>query len=216
MTRHSLQPDADTVERLIFQVRGIQAARVVTDAHGDIDKIHVVGLPGRSAKQIVRDIESIVFVQGGIKLDHRKISLVQVANGVMQDNEARLQLLDVAYEPERPGTPITVTLGLYERHVRGVSLGYIGDEHGPLPLAAWATTHAITQFVGKEIKLRVMQVTEHTLGNLDTCLSQVNLDWARGNETLLGISLLGADPATAAARSVLDALNRPLARILVR
>lgn len=214
MTRPSVPLNASAVEQLIHQVRGIQAVRVITDAHGSIDKIHAVGLPGRSAKQIVRDIESILYVQGKIRLDHRKISLVQVSDGIAQRQETRLMLLDVVCEPDDPGAPVTVTLGLNERQARGVSPSNTGDEDDPLRPAAWATIDAITQFVGKEVELRIEQIAENVLGDLRICVSHVDLAWARGNETLLGISMVGTDRATAAARSVLDALNRPLTRLL--
>src|SRR5690242_18490706 len=76
--------DTTAVEALIGQVRGVIAVRVVRDAQDQIDEIHVVGSPGRSAKQMVRDVESILYVRGGLRVDHRKISLVQIAETAIQ------------------------------------------------------------------------------------------------------------------------------------
>src|SRR6266498_4299350 len=88
--------DVAKVEELLSQVRGVMAVRVVLEEHGQIDELHIVGSPGRSAKQMVRDIESLLFVRGGVRVDHRKISLVQIAESAIQPAQVRVQLLNIA------------------------------------------------------------------------------------------------------------------------
>ena len=111
--------DGAALEQLIYQVRGVHAARLVTDTGGKINEVHVVGTPRRSAKQIVRDIESILYVRGGIRLDYRKISLVQVAESAVQNVAPRLQLIDVAPTASAGGASVVVTLGLRDEQVHG-------------------------------------------------------------------------------------------------
>ncbi|NTU79228.1 MAG: hypothetical protein HGA45_07465 [Chloroflexales bacterium] len=211
MTIPSQQSDVTTFEQLIFQVRGIQAARVVTDQNGAIDEVHVVSLPGRSAKQIVRDIESILYVRGGVRLDHRKVSLVQLAEDLEQPQGARMLLLEVS----RSAPQVAVTLGLRGRRARGVSVGDDYTDSGPLVPAAQATLSAIAQLIGAQADLRVAAVAEHAFGDLPVCLSQVTIARDGNLETLLGISMVRDDPARAAACAVLDAVNRTLMRPLV-
>src|SRR6476661_6527134 len=87
--------DVAKIEELLGQVRGVLAVRVVTDEQGQIDELHVVGSPGRSAKQMVRDVESLLYVRGGVRIDHRKISLVQIAESAIQPAQVRVRLLEI-------------------------------------------------------------------------------------------------------------------------
>ena len=84
MTAERAMIDVAKIEELLSQVRGVMAVRVVLEAQGQIDELHIVGSPGRSAKQMVRDIESLLFVSGGVQVDHRKIGLVQIAESAIQ------------------------------------------------------------------------------------------------------------------------------------
>ncbi len=212
MTSASQPPDAATLEQLIYQVRGIQAARVVTGQSGVIDEVHVVSLPGRSPKQMVRDIESILYVRGGVRLDHRKVSLVQLDERRRAPQGPRLVLQAVCYEADGPS--VEVTLGLHERQARGVCSDPSVIGGAPLGVTAQATLSALATLVGGALELRLEQIALHDFGGLRSCLSQVSLTTESGAETLLGISMLRDDVPAAAARAVLDAVNRPLLRLL--
>ena len=95
--------DVAKIEELLSQVRGVMAVRVVLEEQGQIDELHIVGSPGRSAKQMVRDIESLLFVRGGVRVDHRKISLVQIAELAIQPAQVRVRLLDISHTIRRSG-----------------------------------------------------------------------------------------------------------------
>lgn len=209
MTKPSQHHDPAGLEQLIYLVRGIQAARVVTSENGTIDEIHVVGLPGRSAKQMVRDIESILYVRGGVRLDHRKVSVVQLEEGSPQRQTPRVLLLAV----EVAGSQVAVTLGLRERQVVGTAEGGAQCDN-LVALTAQATVAAIGKLIVVPAELRVEQTALQPFGELKVCLCHLSMVTDLGVETLLGISMLREDPGAAAARAVLDALNRPLLRLL--
>jgi hypothetical protein len=197
-------------EQLIFQVRGIQAARVVTDTHGAIDEIHVVGSPGRTPKQIVRDIESILYVRGGVRLDHRKVSLVQLADTPAPRPALRVMLRHVRQEMGALGPKITVALGLNDQHIEGVSEGEAYTEAVQIQTAAAATVTALGKLIGAAGELQLELIVQQELGNLPICLSHLTLSTDQRLETLLGVSVVRNDITGAAARSVLDAVNRRL------
>jgi hypothetical protein len=52
---------------------------VVTTPLGEVSEIHVLAQSGLAPKQIVRNIESALLAQLGLKVDHRKISIAQTA-----------------------------------------------------------------------------------------------------------------------------------------
>jgi len=67
-------------ENLLTSLEGVLSARVVTTPLGEVSEIHVLAQSGLSAKQIVRNVESALLAQLGLKVDHRKISIAQTAD----------------------------------------------------------------------------------------------------------------------------------------
>ncbi|GAB4428767.1 MAG: hypothetical protein OHK0015_12030 [Chloroflexi bacterium OHK40] len=207
------QHDGAALEQLIYQVRGVHAARLVTN-NGTINEVHVVGTPQRSAKQIVRDIESILYVRGGVRLDYRKISLVQVAEGAIQGGSSRPQLIDVVAHNRDDGPMVVVTLSLRDEQAQGVGAQPPGQPADLPRLAAQATVNALENWVRPSYRVQLEQLQRQPFGALEVYLAQLALESEGGVETLLGISMLRGDELLAVAKAVLDAGNRRIERLL--
>ena len=54
------------------------AARIVADHDGRIAEVHILSLPHKHAKQVVRDVQSVAMATFGVDLDRRIISVVQL------------------------------------------------------------------------------------------------------------------------------------------
>jgi len=67
-------------ENLLTSLTGILSARVVVTPQGEVSEIHVLTMNDIPAKQVVRNIESALMAQLGMKIDHRKISVAQTAD----------------------------------------------------------------------------------------------------------------------------------------
>ncbi len=67
-------------ENLISSLTGVMSARIVVTPQGEISEIHVLTAGEIQAKQVVRNIESALMAQLGVKIDHRKISVAQTAD----------------------------------------------------------------------------------------------------------------------------------------
>ncbi len=206
--------DEAAVEQLIGQIRGVLAVRVVADGQGQIDEVHVVGTPERSAKAMVRDVESILYVRGGVRVDHRKISLVQIAETTIQPLLPRVALLDVAQSGEDELSGMLVTLGMGELRVQGAGRARPGHPAAPAWLAGYATTHALDQLIGGRGQFHLENVQRRDFGALPVYLAHLTLTTDEGMEMLLGISVLRDDEPAAVARAILDAVNRRLQRLL--
>jgi hypothetical protein len=206
--------DADKIEDLVAQVRGVMAVRVVQDGQGQIDELHVVGSPGRSAKQMVRDVESLLYVSGGVRLDHRKISLVQIAESVMQPTEVRVQLLSIAHSAADQPPTLTVTLAMGDHRVQGVGRARPDHDDPPVFLAGYATIHALDQLIGPRGQFQLENLQRQSFGALEVNLSHLSLTTDDRIETLLGISVVRGDELGAVVRAILDAVNRRLQRLL--
>jgi hypothetical protein len=68
------------VENLINSLVGVIGARVVVTPLGEVSEVHVTTRADIQGKQMVRNIESALMAQLGFKIDHRKISIAQVAD----------------------------------------------------------------------------------------------------------------------------------------
>jgi hypothetical protein len=66
------------LEAALAEIGAVRAARIVASAQGRIEEIHVLGLPGKSPKQLVRDIESCLMAGYGVAVDRRVISVAQI------------------------------------------------------------------------------------------------------------------------------------------
>lgn len=70
-----LRPD---LEDALSRIHSVRATSVVTLADGQPSEIHVLATPGKHAKQVVRDVQSLAMAQFGLDVDHRIISVVQL------------------------------------------------------------------------------------------------------------------------------------------
>ena len=67
-------------ENLITSLTGVLSARVVVTPQGEVSEVHVLTQNDVHPKQVVRNIESALMAQLGLKLDHRVISVAQTAD----------------------------------------------------------------------------------------------------------------------------------------
>jgi hypothetical protein len=205
--------DIPKIEELLSQVRGVMAVRVVLEEQGQIDELHIVGSPERSAKQMVRDIESLLFVRGGVRVDHRKISLVQIAESAIQPVQVRVRLLDISRSNGDPAT-MTVVLGMDNQRVQGVGRSRPDHSDQSEHLAGYATIHALDQLIGARGQFRLENMERKPFGQIEVYLTHLSLTTDDGVEMLLGVSVVRDDDPAAVVRAILDAVNRRLQRLL--
>src|SRR4051812_49971561 len=70
-----LLPD---LEDALRSLPGVQAVSVVTSGTGEPTEVHVLAVPGKAAKQVVRDVQSLAMAGFGVDIDHRIVSVVQL------------------------------------------------------------------------------------------------------------------------------------------
>jgi hypothetical protein len=206
--------DENALEQLILQVRGIVGARVVLDNHGRIEEIHAIGSPERSAKQTVRDIESMLLVRGKIRVDHRKISLVQIPETRIRVTTERVRLAKITSDNDDPEPLITVELAFGEQ--RGIGASRVQPSIGQATelTTGLATLNAIQELTKAGGQLELVHLQRQPFGAFDVCLAHVTHTHEDTVDTMLGISVIRGDVLAAAARAVLDAVNRRLPYLL--
>lgn len=195
------------IEQRLAQIRGVISALVVTLDNGDIGEIHVMATTQRTAKQLVRDIESLVILLFGTKLDYRKISIVQLeARHVALVSRVRLK----AIGSERQGDTLIWSVSLVYDRVdltgRWEGTYEVTEAEG----AALATLDALTVLVGPACALSLIEAKVAVIDQGNVVIASVKTGEPPKQETLLGGSFVKTTVAEAAARAVLSALNRRL------
>jgi hypothetical protein len=202
------------IEEALAQVSEIRAARVVTSPAGTIDEIHVLALPSKAPKQLVRDIESTLMAAFGIAVDHKKISIAQLGQeSVPQVPEgkvqARAQIKSINAEVAGVYVNVAVILELEGEAFTGRATGP-ASRTGRDRLVAEATLDAIMQYLQGAFTFALEDVEIVRLGREDIAVSCVVLVTSLGEQAFAGSALVRQNDKDSIVRATLDAINRRL------
>ena len=206
-------------ENLLTSLEGILSARVVTTPLGEVSEVHVLAQAGLAPKQLVRNIESALLAQLGLKIDHRKISIAQTAEvkpiealereavreAVLQ-RAVLFESLTVAPGKRPHRIAITVTLSYMEQ------TGSAEEESADTPrsrveAAAKASVMVLDSLLAdSSLALEGAKIVEA----FDREFAFVAVQGLGGRETLLlsGTAEIKESAERAAVFAVLDATNR--------
>jgi hypothetical protein len=214
-------PEAWTLrrgEQLIAALSGVLSARIVAGRGGEIEEIHVLTTAEVQPKQAVRNVESALMAQLGIKVDHRKISVAQTAEvrpidvleqQAVSDAASRRKLVyaDLVIESPRPKrVEIRVLLRSGDVLVEGMEEG-VDEPRSRVQLAARAAVKAIEKdLVDSGVVLEGVRVVEAFDRKL--VLAGVHGVGGRTSRLLVGSAEVKESPEQAAVLAVLDATNR--------
>lgn len=201
-------PSASDLELTLAQVGCLYASRVMLDANREICEIHIVASNSRKPKQIIRDVETLVFVKHGIKLDYRKISLVQLADqDLLRLPIARPEIRGVSEDDLGSQKRIRVEIYAAGKTAVGEACERI-DNPAPFRTAVLATIEAVQQLIGRCVDIRLDNTATLRLDMHEVLLVLVTCLFPDHEESFVGASFVGSRPAESAARATLDALNR--------
>lgn len=223
------------LEDSLRQIPGVKAASVVTGPDAVPTEVHVLAAPGKPAKQIVRDVQSMSLARYDIDIDHRIVSVVQIGEEEVRASESPRtgqsdaavgagEAEDASAEPEsapRPAiaaimvrsgkgeTEASVTLAAGDQLFEGRSHGPAGQSHRAR-LVAIATLDAVAELLGQPCEVETSAIV--ATGAREVALTVLTMTVPRtGEQILTGCAVVRGDEADAVARSVLAALNRQLA-----
>jgi hypothetical protein len=212
------------LEDSLRHIQGVRAASVVTGPDAVPTEVHVLADPGKPAKQVVRDVQSLALARYDIDIDHRIVSVVQMGDEqVRAAEEPPAPVATPGIEPEpvvRPAiaaimvrsgkgeTEASVTLAAGDRLFEGGAVGPAGHSHRARLVAA-ATLDAVGELLGHPCEVESASIV--ATGTREVALSVLTLSVPRtGEQVLTGCAVVRGDEADAVARSVLAALNRQL------
>ena len=226
-------PEPAALEAAILRIQGIQAARVVAGPGGRVSEVHVLAGRERGAKQLVRDVQSVILTNFGVDIDYRTVSVVQLdeiapqiaqpaaaadAPAAAGSPDAASATPGPAYERSRPAiVRLASETSSYTTEVRiGVeyeSRERSGSARGPsasgLRIVAGATVDALEGLIGGS-SIEVQSAELMTVGLVQMSVVVLRLSTSRGDQLLTGSAIVRKDANDATARATLDALNRVL------
>ncbi|MFI5233411.1 MAG: hypothetical protein ACHQSE_12955 [Gemmatimonadales bacterium] len=211
-------------------LQDVVSARIISDPTGGIDSIHVLVMGATSPKQVVRNIESALMAQLGMRIDHRKISVATTVKRPTSNPEGQAAVAGAGEPAKAAFTATAAGRALYFEDVevrgsraKGVSCKvtlrrgkeqFVGEAEGfesdrsRVELAARAAIAAIGLCDGGEMKLsldgaKVIDAFERQLVLVGVIVRQ-----GRTNVLLTGSCEVKESMETASALAVLNATNR--------
>jgi len=206
-------------ENLLTSLEGVLSARVVTTPLGEVSEVHILANAGLAPKQLVRNIESALLAQLGLRVDHRKISIAQTADvrpietldrhAVQSRSLQRTVLFEgLTIQPGRRAQRTLVHVALT---CEGKTEA--GEEEGPdtargrLESAARATVGVLDRLLQKGSMMlegaRLIQAMDR-----DVVFAAVQASSGRDTVLLTGTAGVRDSVEQAAVLAVLDATNR--------
>lgn len=210
------KPSASDMVLTLNQVRGIYASCVVLDAERNVDEIHIVASTDRKPKQIVRDVETVLFVKHGTKIDYRKISMVQITDAQpLLMPVARTEIRRVWEDMVGDQRRIRVELQGASRLVVGEAYERI-DHPTSYQSSAKATLNAIEKMLDRKLNFQLEDAQIFGMGSREILIVVVKCLFENREETFAGTSFVGPHLIEAGARATLDALNRRIHNLTVQ
>ncbi len=205
-------------ENLLTSLEGVLSARLEVSPVGEVTAVHVLAHSETSPKQMVRNVESALLAQLGLKVDHRKISIAQTAEvrpievleqSAVREEALRRGVVFKAVEVVPVGEHrVRVTVKLTVQGNEVVREEEVADtKKARLQGSARATVSLLDQVLPSgTCELDGVK----TIMEFDTevIVAAVNVMEGRATHLLTGTAEEKGNPERAAVLAVLDATNR--------
>jgi hypothetical protein len=210
--------DLRDVEAELCRLPDVVAARIVTGDAGRPVEVHVLAQPGKHAKQVVRDVQSVALASFGLELDRRIVSVVQLGpNG--SDTPAtsittpatlpRPRVCSIETQTAGSRSNIRVTLAIGDDEAVGFEEGSIAAAARPR-IVAGATLDALRQLEPAAEALDLAAAETVRTGADDIALVTLTCVDPPHEQRFVGSAIVYQQADDAVVRAVLDATNRRL------
>ena len=117
--------DLVSIENNLEMIDSVVSCKIVTDESDQIHEIHIVSNDTRGAKQVARDIQSVLAASYNIPVDYKKISIAQISDKSVKKAKRRLELEGVSSDILGPKVAIKVSIrnsdNVYVNTISGVN-----------------------------------------------------------------------------------------------
>jgi hypothetical protein len=209
------QSDRERIEELIHQVRGVLSAYVSLAPEGEIEEIHVLGDAERTPKQIVRDIESMLATQLGMRIDHKRVSVAQMRKSDKPPQvraAKRLRFRSVNLTVTGVAAEAQVEIERDDVISTGIASGPSSAQN-QMRLVNIATMRSVEKFLPPDHSMALEELKVIPMGEEEIILVVLNLLKPREEVQLVGSAIMGSDVKRSVIFATLKALNRYIGKI---
>lgn len=198
------------LEEALLKIPQVRKAQVIGTGDKGPREIHLVTTSARSPKQTVRDVQSLATAAFGIRIDHRIVSVVQLEDrGV--DASQRVVVERVASGTRSGSEWVEVELRWPDDVTAEGTAPAGNSRESRAKAAATAALDCLDKALGaRRATVELDNIVLHKMGQMDWVLVHCTYYDKRGSTRVMGSALILDDLVTAAARALLDALNRKL------
>lgn len=217
-------------EELIASLQDVVSVRITATDTGSVDTIHVLVAGDTPAKAVVRNIESALMAQLGLRVDHRKISVAQTSRRATPPTETQvidaqttaairaqsrtIYFEDVEVRGSRArGVTCRVTLRIGSEHFAGEAEEGMQSDRSRVDVAARAALMALS-VAGPTVGVFSLEGAR-VISAFDREFVFAGVSARSGREQVLltGSCEIRDSAETAAVLAVLDATNRWMATL---
>jgi hypothetical protein len=219
-----------SAEALLRELPSVLGAFVREDVNGHPREIHLLVSAGPNVKLLAQDVRDLLEERLGVPIDHRIISIAQLAEDVVDIGldsdfqeastsgplERRVRFVkvisDVRDQRVRVRTQLQAGENIHEGEATEVDLGT-----GRLRAAALATMRAAIDASLEEVRLELQSISLVKAFDREYVLVSVlagSTIFGRSLLTLTGAQPVDYDAETASALATLKAINRVLGKLL--
>lgn len=117
--------DLFNIENNLEMIDSVISCKIITNEDDQIHEIHIVSNDTRGAKQVARDIQSVLVASYNIPIDYKKISIAQISDKSLKKARHRLKLEGVSSDILGAKAAIRVSIrnlnNVYENTISGVN-----------------------------------------------------------------------------------------------
>lgn len=199
--------DIEIIEGNIEKIESVVSCKIVLGEKDVIDEVHIVSNSLRGAKQIARDIQSILIATYNIPIDYKKISIAQISDQSLKKAESRLKLVGVSHDNLGSKTAIKVSLG-NSKGTFANALSGINTSRNIERMLVDATLKTVEEASGYDDTFILEDIRTIPVSN-DKAVLVIVMGLLDGFEQrLCGSCLIKSDYKVAVVKATLDAVNR--------
>ncbi len=207
----------DLYRSLLLKLPDVYAADILMDGEDTVREVHIVAGQNRSPKQISRDVQSALSAAFGLHVDHRVISIAQLASNPFDHQEQtvhaasgfRIQCMEVSTRVEEKQYHVSVCLryGDHDFHGEAICRNTTTQR---MHAAVLATLNAVHSVLGVEDLFTIVATQSTSVGGVAIALTLLEYSYGLEERLLIGAAQQSEDVAVGFVKSALDALNRNL------
>ncbi|WP_430351115.1 hypothetical protein [Thermoanaerobacterium thermosaccharolyticum] len=202
----------NSMEELINRVQSVISSRVVAE-NNQIAEIHVLADTSRNAKQIARDVQSVLMAEFKVDVNYKIISVAQIETNGRLFNDERIAFTNLTFANNGVSLEATVMLTKGLEIYEGVYKG-VNTERNRNRIIVNATLECVSKILPEDHNLILEDVDIYSFAKKRIAVVAVTHATPQNEELLVGSSIVKKDDGEALVKAALDALNRRVISIL--